>query len=163
MSRPTQQTKSTQFRDNLRALIKDRGWTHREAADLLGIKYVLLRKYVNRGLANVTAENRQWLNAICREFKIDKIEILWSKKLHTQRPSPVEADAMADAAVWQLRILCHSHYGEPEVLRIQQLIVKAFAKLVLGEKAAAERARGGETIDSAPRRDRRRRYPRRME
>jgi transcriptional regulator with XRE-family HTH domain len=135
MSRPAQQTKSYQFRHNLRALIKARGWTYREAAGHLGIGYLLLRKYLNRGLANVTPQNRHWLEAIGKEFKIDKIELLWARRLHIQRLS-LQSDDDTDTAVWKLRELRHSHPDKSQVRRILKLIDAVWGKFFVGEKSA---------------------------
>lgn len=142
MSGRSQQLKSQRFRDNLRALITNRGWTQREAAERLGLSYLLLRKYLNRGLARTTDRSRPALDAICKEFEIENIELLWAKNLQTNRPSNLESEASRDGVVWMLRILLHDLPKDRAVQQARKLVNGAFDRLTVGLKGAHGRANG---------------------
>ena len=132
MGRNSESAKSRRFRDNLRALIKARGWTQRDAAKHLGLNYLLIRKYLNRGLANVTDENRQSIRAICKAFHVGKVELLWSRTLLVDDPPELESESLlSDGAGWRFRILLHSHADAPLVRLIRDSIHQAFDKLVI--------------------------------
>lgn len=148
MSRQSQRPKARQFSANLRALVRHRGWTQREAAERLGIDYLTLRKYLNSGLANLTEKNRPVLDAICKEFGIERIEMLWAKKLESRRQPDVEMDAATDGVVWQLRILCRSFRDDPIVQHVIRSVDNAFEKLVCGATSSKGRASGKGGIDT---------------
>lgn len=148
MGRQNQREKAEQFRDNLRALIRHQGWTQRDAAKHLGFEYVTLRKYLNMGLANVTAKNRPGLERICQKLGIGKIEFLWASKVKPGRRTLINIEAETESLIFQLQRLLLEYRETPKVERICNAIESAFSGLVLEIKEAKERAKGGSYVDN---------------
>lgn len=147
MGRQNQRAKAEQFRKNLRALIRHQGWTQREAAKHLGLKYIPLRKYLSSGLANITEKNRPLLERICTKLGVSKIELLWAPNLKPHNPARIYADAEAESYLFQLKSLLNDCREETAVEKICNAIEAAFSRHVLKIKEAKERARGGGYVD----------------
>ncbi len=71
------------FRDNLRALIRDRGLTQRQAADEIGVDYLWLRKACANGISKPQVRTKPKIEKIRAYFGIGRTRLLWSKSLRT--------------------------------------------------------------------------------
>lgn len=77
------------FRDNLRALIRDRGLTQRQAADEIGVDYLWLRKACANGISKPQERTKERIEKIRRFFGVGRTRLLWSRSLRTEnRPEP---------------------------------------------------------------------------
>jgi len=79
------QVRAQRFKHNLRSLLAHRGLNQREAATEIGVPYKWLRRLCHEGLARVHQDNRERLRAICRFFRLRRVEWLWLQDLKTER------------------------------------------------------------------------------
>ncbi len=79
------------FRDNLRALIRDRGLTQRQAAEEIGVDYWWLRKACTNGIGKPKEKTKPKIERIRAYFGIGRTRMLWSRQLKTvSRPQPAK-------------------------------------------------------------------------
>ena len=147
MGRTSQQNRRATFRTNLQRLLEFQEWTPAQLESHVGIPAAVVRKYLHRGLANLTATNRPGLERLCKRLGIKSIDLLWSKKLEHRRLPEVAGDGEYEGLEFKLCQLVSEFRERPAVDKICRLIDSAYDKVVCDFTEAKERARGQSHID----------------
>lgn len=99
--------KKSRFRDNIRRLLKERGWTQAFTAETANIPLPWLERVCQHGLARQQKQNQRHLAALLKVFGFKSInaEVFWNSKIAIPAFDPISDEKEFHQATEYLRVI----------------------------------------------------------